>query len=993
MSSQELARISSGPSASITPELAAEREKLKKNAKTYEVQSGDTVDKIARAFGMENYLDLVNFNRLLGNPLAEKGTSGKNFLIKPGQELFVPDDSREFSESLGRIRRISESVALNEKIARRDASVLRREAVRGLFPNRPQSSGTSLLSGFASSQERTLDPELPRIVDIARQASVSCANLVRTLMAYSVNPGDLSKTERAFFRKQNVDAWMLPEELRKIGFEQKHSLMSAFDPSKVGENDPFHADKLAEYERGVVAMGKYLESSGKPFSLVPIYFRHSSYRGVVAAYNRDKSENERHYNTHQSMFLRNARVTVDGFEVPEIRNGQQIPFGGDKARLKREIEEFESKVKSAQAGAEEAKRGILSALEAEWKDDGKGRTFTVDKVVSRYVSHLKGERRERTEAAIRAVIESENTARIREELSAIIRYPVSEDDAKYLSALQSRKRKTIAGVREIRDVVTGAKPIAPNAPIAIDAGPGNGIEGTSLARAIQKYNAAISSVAKRNAEIQDRQTRLAAIDKADAAKRDEIVKLSLENAGALVEIKKTEAERDAAKAEILRILSDNDDAEIQKRLTYLERRVAKMMGEEVPGSKTARFMKALEVNDRETLAKFRQSDADIDYLRNLYKKREKFADSLGSLRSQLGLSTDPKSVADNEFIRNLPAGHPLLAAVSAYNAAVATIASGNRKIAENTEKMKVKKEIPVTEYLANFVAFRADYSSASRNEGRERILNGLKKYAEIVGISINGKPVDLAAEFAKPAKDRVKVSPEDSITFSGPLMVDGMHRIHPDPDKRENMNARTRFFFEFAVTDTFYPTEILEPSDSSAFARQGFEHPASNLKVKGTYDLRYKRDENGQVVRDGKGRPLSENLAEVIARNVPIFEREAFAALDPKDPDYQKKYDALVARFYSAQVRALQLAGYIQDETTLNPGATNLNRPIPYFDTEGVSTAFNSHIRTVKAERRKEHSESQAFREFVRVDVFPGDTYASLFSRLADYAASAQSHF
>lgn len=207
-------------------------------------------------------------------------------------------------------------------------------------------------------------------------------------MAYSVNPKDLSPSERAFFRKQNVDAWMLPEELRKTGFVQKESLIPHFDPSRIGEGDPFKADKREEYEKGVVSMGKYLESQGKPFSLVPIYFRHSHYRGVVAAYNRGKPESERHYNTHQSMFLRNADVGVGAFEIPEIKNGQSVPFGGDKERLKREIAEYGKKVEAAVSASEGAKKDILAALDSEWADDGKSRKYSIDKAVDRYVAHL-----------------------------------------------------------------------------------------------------------------------------------------------------------------------------------------------------------------------------------------------------------------------------------------------------------------------------------------------------------------------------------------------------------------------------------------------------------------------------------------------------------------------------------------------------------------------------------------------------------------------------
>lgn len=65
--------------------------------------------------------------------------------------------------------------------------------------------------------------------------------------------------------------------------------------------------------------------------------------------------------------------------------------------------------------------------------------------------------------------------KIRQELATLIKYPVTEEDARYLIALQSRKRKTIEGVRAVREVVSGRKPSVENAPIVLDAGPGNGL--------------------------------------------------------------------------------------------------------------------------------------------------------------------------------------------------------------------------------------------------------------------------------------------------------------------------------------------------------------------------------------------------------------------------------------------------------------------------------------------------------------------------------------
>ncbi|MFB0964577.1 MAG: hypothetical protein QMC36_02615 [Patescibacteria group bacterium] len=79
---------------------------------------------------MENYADLVDFNRLLGHPFVEKGSSGKNYVLKPGQILYVPGDSKIFADSVATIRRISESMAEGERVAKRDVSMLKKEAVR-----------------------------------------------------------------------------------------------------------------------------------------------------------------------------------------------------------------------------------------------------------------------------------------------------------------------------------------------------------------------------------------------------------------------------------------------------------------------------------------------------------------------------------------------------------------------------------------------------------------------------------------------------------------------------------------------------------------------------------------------------------------------------------------------------------------------------------------------------------------------------------------------
>ena len=145
-------------------------------------------------------------------------------------------------------------------VAKGDRKALTKEINERIFPRTPESVGTArLLRGFIKAQEATVDPILPRIVDVAHQQRVSCANLVRTLLAQGLNVSDLKGAELRFFQKQNVDAWMLPEELKQIGYEQKMNLMESFDPDKIGAEDPINPNKRKTNEDQNIKLGRYLE--------------------------------------------------------------------------------------------------------------------------------------------------------------------------------------------------------------------------------------------------------------------------------------------------------------------------------------------------------------------------------------------------------------------------------------------------------------------------------------------------------------------------------------------------------------------------------------------------------------------------------------------------------------------------------------------------------------------------------------------------------------
>ena len=85
--------------------------------------------------------------------------------------------------------------------------------------------------------------------------------------------------------------------------------------------------------------------------------------------------------------------------------------------------------------------------------------------------------------------------------------------------------------------------------------------------------------------------------------------------------------------------------------------------------------------------------------------------------------------------------------------------------------------------------------------GRERFLEGIKKYSSLIHLKVNGKEIDIAKELSSPKKNMSKVTEEDTIEISGPMMIDGLHMDNSsNPDRKKYMNARTRFFFEFAAS-------------------------------------------------------------------------------------------------------------------------------------------------------------------------------------------------
>lgn len=197
------------------------------------------------------------------------------------------------------------------------------------------------------------------------------------------------------------------------------------------------------------------------------------------------------------------------------------------------------------------------------------------------------------------------------------------------------------------------------------------------------------------------------------------------------------------------------------------------------------------------------------------------------------------------------------------------------------------------------------------------------------------------------------------------MMLDGeIQATHEDEARAKRMNARTRFFFEFATT-IYLPTEVLTPKEDALPERADFEGPESELSQKYLYSLRH-----------------GDTLVSVLKNRIARY--EGISASDPKRA--QK-----IGEHYKWQLRALKMDGFMQTESEFNPGAVNENRIIPYYDVRTVPAVWKRYL----ADRRVADLEFERTLAipYLRVSTIDGagiDTKRKLFREITDRVAASE---
>ncbi|MDD4530549.1 MAG: LysM domain-containing protein, partial [Candidatus Gracilibacteria bacterium] len=364
--------ISSDNEAKKSTELPSEILDL---TEEYKVQNGDSISGIAKKISLEDYKMLFSLNPGLTNETVlhytpdlswniirvPKGFKDKqnfdinvakikDFLTTNEKKMIVEETSRLISEyhntfSEENNKKLTEEEQKKQKTERDKLKKDLESAIKkemdnfNLYPKVATSKGLdNVLLAFknlgttenkwykdANGEYKDPEGDYPRILDDQFVRETSCSGVLRSLMKQSVNYNDLNENEKAFFDKEGVDAWMLPNELNKIGWTQSRNYMKYID---LNSGNGIKAGKKQEYESEIQKLGEDMLIYGDKHtgSFIPFVFLGTSYINNILGYNQSQGlkGDDRHLNSHQTLVLGNSELIYDLSSIPDMSSGEKI---------------------------------------------------------------------------------------------------------------------------------------------------------------------------------------------------------------------------------------------------------------------------------------------------------------------------------------------------------------------------------------------------------------------------------------------------------------------------------------------------------------------------------------------------------------------------------------------------------------------------------------------------------------------------------------------
>lgn len=916
----------------------------------YTVKSGDTLSSIARRNGILDFMDLVYLNNECKNPLkVTYKWVHKDVFIQVGQTILIPKNVSQFNAIKNAIKSKQQAKELNQAVLQWNKKVLKQELNERIFPARPISVGMEKsLQGFLWSQQLELDSTLftPRMVFGSKEMEekATCSHLIKNCFAQSINPSDLKPQERAFLQTIGIDAWEFPRRAMRIWFEQKMSLMNNFQEWRITSSDPIISQE--KYDDGLKRMGKYLETSWVPGSIMPIYYKFSWYKWQVAEDNAWKSE--KHYNTHMSLFAGNNTISFPVSEVPDLKTGKAVPFESMTLEIQKQISNKNNAINNHKQKVDSLhtylqKADILNTNPDLYKEYSK-----IDKeieqmclvkndgsIVSNFSYH---------KMQVKHIVQTWNISYIQTQLSELLWLSFSQAQIQQLIKFQEKQDYII---RQIWFLSSNYQ--LGEYEYIDEKEYGKVVDGKLL----KWYN---DSIRKKLVLENERYSLQYKFHGADTFQDEQqSIQWRLKELDLLIQAEKEYAA--------------NQKKQIVQQLS--------MINEETLGLKLQQYIANITKNNQEIAYKIYTAleKRNIGALQNIWlsaeqqkniwalqQTQEQQTDLTFELQHILWMKTPWYFPVDFSF---LPESSRILQQVVVYNNQLVPLRHHQYGVNNLENLQNIQKSMSVVDFLLNFVQERADFSkSVYTSEYRKLFLNGIQKYSDLIHLKINGNNIDLVSELKKKPSEQTQVTPDDMFEITGPMMIDGLHMYNADAERVRKINARTRFFFEFAVSDKFLPTELLEPNETSSFRNLQLNDVAQHIRVKANYGLK-------------QWETLEDKLKELI----PIFEKQAFEWKKIGTPEYQ----ALLHYYYGMQIKALQMTGYLENEKQLNPFARNVNRIIHYYDVKWIPWLYSKYIESTKENRVEAVQEKAQFRDFLDVQFFPWDTAKTIFSRIETY--------
>lgn len=367
---------------------------IKENTDIHVIKSWESLIKIAKDYWLWDWKKLVARNIILWKKLnlVFRRNNLIDVKIRVWDELFIPKDKVFFESYMNSIDNLWEIISMNEAVLtnnenseiRSELNDIKDSVERRLYPAVRQFIWLpDIANWFIQAQKSQLYPDLPTYFVSSK---ANCSRTIRNILRASVNPQFISKEEKAFLAKENIDAWMLPSELIKIWYEQKFRFMDFFDKRKILSRDPIVNWWFDSYSNKIIDFWKYLQSNWVVWSLVPMFYRWSRAKENVQRYNQWKSPENYHFNTHQTLFLWNDYIEFKWSEFKDMDENWRVV---NRINNSREIEEklpiFEQKLQQINWSINDTRveymPQIKNRIDSDLQDVEKWISTKIDKII------------------------------------------------------------------------------------------------------------------------------------------------------------------------------------------------------------------------------------------------------------------------------------------------------------------------------------------------------------------------------------------------------------------------------------------------------------------------------------------------------------------------------------------------------------------------------------------------------------------------------------